>query len=103
MADDVPDTEKTARIVALQALQRGIQTGLLATAVGATLDVLVDSAGRRRARELSGRTGSNVVVSFDAPADMQGDDTPDAAWFGRTVPVRILRAGPYSLWGEVAE
>jgi tRNA-2-methylthio-N6-dimethylallyladenosine synthase len=102
MADEVPEEEKTRRIVALQTLQREIQTGLLAGAVGTTLDVLVDSAGRRRERELSGRTGSNVVVSFDAPADTQGDGTPDTAWFGRTVPVRILRAGPYSLWGEVA-
>ena len=102
LVDDVAEAEKTARIVALQALQREIQTGLLAGAVGTTLDVLVDSAGRRRERELSGRTGNNIVVNFDAPADRQGDDRADASWFGRTVPVRIQRAGPYSLWGEVA-
>ncbi len=100
MADDVPEAEKTARIVALQTLQRDIQSELLAAAVGTTLEVLVDTAGRRRDGELSGRTGGNTVVNFDAPADMRGDDAP--LWFGRTVPVRIRRAGPYSLWGEVA-
>ena len=103
LPDDVPDTEKTARIVALQTLQREIQSGLLAEAVGTTLDVLVDSAGRRRELELSGRSGGNTVVNFDAPADMRDEDdgASIARWLGRTVPVRIRRAGPYSLWGEV--
>jgi tRNA-2-methylthio-N6-dimethylallyladenosine synthase len=100
LADDVPESEKTARIVALQSLQREIQTGLLAGAVGSVLEVLVDSAGRRRDGELSGRTGGNIVVNFDAPADTRKDEAVE--WFGRTVPVRINRAGPYSLWGEVA-
>jgi tRNA-2-methylthio-N6-dimethylallyladenosine synthase len=99
MADDVTDAEKTARIVALQALQREIQTELLAGAVGSTVPVLIDSVSRRRAGELSGRTGGNTVVNFDAPADTPGDD--GATWFGRTVPVSIRRAGPHSLWGEV--
>jgi tRNA-2-methylthio-N6-dimethylallyladenosine synthase len=90
LADDVPDGEKTRRIVALQALQRDIQSGLNARMVGATVDVLVDAASRRRETELSGRTSSNVVVNLPGPAD----------WIGRTVPVRVERAGPHSVWGE---
>jgi len=90
LADDVPDGEKTRRIVALQALQREIQIGLNARMVGATVDVLVDAASRRRETELSGRTSSNVVVNLPGPAD----------WIGRTVPVRVERAGPHSVWGE---
>jgi tRNA-2-methylthio-N6-dimethylallyladenosine synthase len=101
MTDDVAPTEKTARIVALQALQREIQSELLRDAVGTTLSVFVDSAERRRNGELSGRSGGNIVVNFPAPADMAGDDV--WSWLGRTVPVRINRSGPYSLWGEVGK
>ena len=91
LADDVSDEEKTRRIVALQALQREIQTGLNAQLVGRDVDVLVDSVSRRRDTELSGRTSSNVVVNLPGPA----------SWMGRTVTVRVGRAGPHSVWGSV--
>ena len=98
MADDVSPEEKTSRIVALQALQREIQTALHEAAVGTTVDVLVDSVSRRHAAELSGRTMGNTVVNFRAPADTPSGDTP---WIGRTVRVRVTRGGPHSLHGEV--
>jgi tRNA-2-methylthio-N6-dimethylallyladenosine synthase len=63
MADDVREEEKTARIVALQSLQREIQTGLHERAVGSTVEVLIDSASRRHEAEISGRTSGNTVVS----------------------------------------
>ena len=44
MADDVPEGEKTRRIVALQGLQRDIQAELNAQLVGQTVSVLVDAA-----------------------------------------------------------
>jgi tRNA-2-methylthio-N6-dimethylallyladenosine synthase len=87
--DDVPEAEKTRRIVALQALQREIQTALNEAEVGRTLAVLVDGASRRRASELTGRTSTNVVVNLPGPA----------GWIGRTLRVTIERAGPHSLWG----
>jgi tRNA-2-methylthio-N6-dimethylallyladenosine synthase len=90
MADDVDEQEKTRRIVALQALQREIQTGLNEEIVGRDVEVLVDAASRRRDTELSGRTSSNVVVNLPGPA----------AWIGRTVAVRVERAGPHSVWGR---
>ncbi len=104
MPDDVPELEKTRRIVELQALQREIQTRLHETAVGTVVDVLVDSASRREAGELSGRTSGNIVVNFDLPTDTLQCEPAAAAgsgWIGRTVPVRILRAGPHSLRGEL--
>jgi tRNA-2-methylthio-N6-dimethylallyladenosine synthase len=101
LPNDVSEDEKTARIVALQTLQREIQTQLHEAAVGATFDVLVDSANRREMHEVSGRTNGNTVVSFPVPTDTTGNRNP-GAWIGRTVPVRITRAGPYSLWGEAA-
>jgi len=93
LPDDVPEEEKTRRIVALQALQREIQLELNAALVGRVENVLVDSSSRRRATELSGRTSSNVVVNLPG----------DASWIGRTLPVRIERAGPHSVWGRAVE
>ena len=90
LADDVSEEEKTERIVALQALQRSIQTGLNQGLVGATVEVLIDAASRRRDTELSGRTSQNVVVNLPGPAE----------WIGRTMAVRIERAGAYSVWGQ---
>ena len=93
LADDVPEDEKTRRIVALQALQRDIQSELNEQMVGRTVGVLVDAASRRRETELSGRTSGNVVVNLPGPAD----------WIGRTLPVRVDRAGPHSVWGLAVE
>ena len=92
LADDVPEDEKTRRIVALQALQRGIQTALNERLLGQTVDVLVDAASRRRETELSGRTSTNVVVNLPGPSE----------WIGRTLAVRVERAGPHSVWGTRA-
>jgi tRNA-2-methylthio-N6-dimethylallyladenosine synthase len=91
LPDDVSETEKTRRIVALQALQREIQSELNAKMVGRTVDVLVDAGSRRREAELSGRTSTNVAVNLPGPTE----------WIGRTLPVRIERAGPHSVWGRV--
>jgi len=108
MPDDVSEDEKRRRIVALQALQRDIQTRLHEAAVGTVVDVLVDSISRRRDGEISGRTSGNIVVNFllpsDTPEHSAGGGVPDApadTWIGRTVPVRIVRASPHSLRGEL--
>ncbi len=93
LPDDVSEDEKTRRIVALQALQREIQLELHQAAIGETFDVLVDSVSRRREWELSGRTSGNTVVNFPGPHE----------WLGRTVPVRITRAGAFSIGGEAID
>ena len=54
LADEVTEDEKTRRIVALQALQRDIQTELNGQLVGRTVDVLVDAGSRRRDTERLG-------------------------------------------------
>jgi tRNA-2-methylthio-N6-dimethylallyladenosine synthase len=91
--DDVSEQEKTRRIVALQALQREIQIELHEAEVGSTVDVLIDSVSRRREWELSGRTFGNTVVNVPGPRE----------WLGRTVAVRIARAGAYSLAGNALQ
>ncbi len=90
MPDDVPEAEKTRRIVALQALQRSIQSDLFQRSIGETREVLVDATSRRREWELTGRTSGNTVVNFPGPPE----------WLGRMVRVRIERAGPNSVWGQ---
>src|SRR4051812_5511086 len=90
MQDDVAEEEKTRRIVALQALQKRIQTEIFTASVGQIADVLVDSQSRRREWELSGRTSGNTVVNF----------TASGAGIGDIVPVRITGANPNSLRGE---
>jgi tRNA-2-methylthio-N6-dimethylallyladenosine synthase len=89
LPDDIPEGEKSRRIVALQQLQRRIQHTLHEEAVGRTFDVLVDSHSRR-GDELSGRTSGNTVVNFPGPP----------AWLGRMAEVTVRRAGPNSVWGE---
>jgi tRNA-2-methylthio-N6-dimethylallyladenosine synthase len=92
MPDDVAETEKTRRIVALQALQRSIQSDLFQRSIGSTRSVLVDATSRRREWELTGRTSGNTVVNFPGPPE----------WLGKLVEVTIKRAGPNSVWGEAA-
>ena len=90
MPDDVTEAEKTRRIVALQALQRSIQSDLFQRSIGQTQQVLVDATSRRREWELTGRTSGNTVVNFPGPPQ----------WLGRFMQVAIRRAGPNSVWGE---
>ena len=90
MPDDVPEEEKTRRIVALQGLQRDVQGALYRQAIGRVETVLVDARSRRREWELSGRTSGNTVVNFSG----------EAAQIGQLVPVRITAANPNSLRGE---
>jgi tRNA-2-methylthio-N6-dimethylallyladenosine synthase len=88
--DDVPLEEKRRRLVALQALQRSIQTGILRSFAGRDLRVLGTGPSPKGAGRYSGRTAGNLVVNFDAPADPAG----------RFVTVHITGSGPYSLHGR---
>ena len=91
MEDDVPEVEKTRRIVALQSLQRDVQGEIYRQAIGRHEQVLVDSHSRRRDWELSGRTSGNTIVNFAGRAD----------WIGQLVTVKVTGANPNSLRGEV--
>ena len=92
MKDDVSEEDKTRRIVELQAVQRAIQTDIHEAMVGTTVEVLIDASSRRREAELSGRTSQNTVVNLPGECN----------WIGRTVHVRVERAGPHSVWGQVS-
>ena len=89
LPDDVPDPEKTDRLVELQARQREIQLSLHRDLVGREVEVLIEGPSRKGG-QLAGRGPDNRIVNFDGPAEAAGS-------FGR---VRITGFGPNSLRGE---
>jgi tRNA-2-methylthio-N6-dimethylallyladenosine synthase len=91
MPDDVLESDKTARIMALQALQAQIQLRFHESQVGQVVEVLVESQSRRRGSDLSGRTRGWTSVNFPGPVE----------WIGRLMQVRITEAAPNSLRGRV--
>jgi tRNA-2-methylthio-N6-dimethylallyladenosine synthase len=94
--DDVPEPEKTRRIVALQQLQKSIQAEILSAMVGQTYDVLIDGPSRRRPDEWAGRTGGNTIVNVAAG----GATSVGPGWLGRLLAVRVTAAGPNAVKGE---
>ncbi len=92
MADDVPEPEKSRRIVLLQQTQRRIQSEILAGMVGGVEVVLVDGPSRRGGDEFAGRTSGNTIVNFPG--------TPGLV--GQLARVRITESGPNSLRGQLA-
>jgi tRNA-2-methylthio-N6-dimethylallyladenosine synthase len=92
MADQVPEeikADRNRRILEVAARVGAARSGRLE---GRTLPVLVDGVARKSAGEVAGRTRCNRVVNFDPG----GRDL-----LGRVVPVRIVRALPHSLRGEL--
>ncbi len=90
LVDDVPEEEKTKRIVALQALQREVQSELNSRLIGDEVDVLIDAAlAAARDSPISSRTSTNVVVNLPGPRRV----------VGQTLRTRIESAGPHSVWG----
>jgi tRNA-2-methylthio-N6-dimethylallyladenosine synthase len=94
MPDQVPDEVKAERNHRLLEVAARVAAARSQRLEGRTLPVLVDGVSRKNAGEAAGRTRCNRVVNFDAG----GRDR-----LGRVVPVRIVRALPHSLRGELAE
>ena len=93
MEDDVPDAEKCRRDeVLLEDQDRRGQT-LNEQLVGSIQQVLVEGQSLRNAARWSGRSDGNKIVVFEP--------TP-AVREGMVVPVRIVRAAPQTLYGELA-
>ena len=90
--DMIPEEEQGRRLAVLQARQREIQTARNETLVGQTFEVLVDSRTKRG--QWAGRTSSNRMVNFTSAAENL---------LGEYVQVRVGRAGPNSLVGEIVE
>ena len=68
LPDDVPHSEKQARLVALQQLLEENATRRNQSLVGSRQRILVERASRKDDRELAGRTEDNRWVNFPLPA-----------------------------------
>ena len=91
LPNQVPETEKSARLHALQALLAEQQRTFNTATVGRVLPVLFEKDGRH-AGQLIGRSPYLQAVHAVAPPRLAGE----------IAPVRILAVGPNSLAGELA-
>jgi len=90
----VPDEVKALRNTRLLEVTGRVAAARSLRLEGRTLPVLVDGVSRKNAGEAAGRTRCNRVVNFD---------TGGRDLLGRVVEVRIARALPHSLRGELAD
>lgn len=91
MENQVPDEVKSGRMTRLLARQNEISLEKNLPLVGRTLRVLVEGRSKTNPERFTGRTQGNKIVLFD------GDD----GMTGRFADIRITRAAPFTLWGEV--
>ncbi|MBI1791382.1 MAG: tRNA (N6-isopentenyl adenosine(37)-C2)-methylthiotransferase MiaB [Acidobacteria bacterium] len=90
MGDQIPEAEKTLRLMILVEKQRAIQIRRNSELIGCVEEVLVE--GRHEALgQWIGRTAQNRTLNFTGGGE---------ALVGRYLPVRVTRAGPNSLVGE---
>jgi tRNA-2-methylthio-N6-dimethylallyladenosine synthase len=93
MDDQVPEEEKTRRLMIVQEKQRAIQIRRNSETIGSVQEVLVE--GRNQALgQWIGRTSQNRTLNF------VHSETVSEALIGTYLPVRVTRAGPNSLVGE---
>jgi len=95
MENAIPEEEKTARLAALNEKQREIQRPNYARHVGEILEAMVEGYHPARG-QVAGRSSQNKPVNFTVP---EGSPPPVP---GSYVPVRVTRAFPNSLVGELA-
>jgi tRNA-2-methylthio-N6-dimethylallyladenosine synthase len=91
LENNVSDNEITARFLALEQLQRGIQKEIYAEYVGRKVSVLVERKSAKSDLDMSGHTSCNKVVNFPCGEDLKG----------QIVSVRVNRAKANSLYGEL--
>ena len=92
MGNQIPEDEKTRRLMALQEKQRAIQIRRNSDLIGKREEVLVEGRHDKLAQWV-GRTSQNRVLNFTHEAN-------GGSLLGRYLPVLVTRAGPNSLVGE---
>jgi len=93
MEDDVPDTEKMRRNQVLLEDQDLRGAAANQRLVGTFQEVLAEGPSLRNAARWSGRSPGNKIVIFDPPPGLQP---------GTLTRIRITRAAPQTLYGELA-
>jgi tRNA-2-methylthio-N6-dimethylallyladenosine synthase len=93
LADDVPETEKAARLAALFALTEAMLESHLESLVGSVQRILVEGPSKTGPGSVTGRTERNEIVHVADPAA--------AALVGQIALVRIVGAHKHSLEAEI--
>lgn len=98
MEDTVPQAEKMRRLHAVESLQEQIASEINARLVGTAQEVLVEG---EKDGVLSGRNRGNKLVHFKEQGTGNKGQRPRPP-IGELVDVRITKATPWSLQGEIA-
>ena len=93
MENQIPEEVKSARMQKLLAVQDEISLEINQSLVGKALRVLVDGKSKNDANTYAGRSEAGKLVHFKSEADLSG----------RFATVRITRAEPFCLHGELQE
>ncbi|HLN62285.1 MAG TPA: tRNA (N6-isopentenyl adenosine(37)-C2)-methylthiotransferase MiaB, partial [Symbiobacteriaceae bacterium] len=93
MEDRLSVPEKKERLQRLIDLQNRISREKNEERVGKVFDVLVEGLDKGKADVVFGRTGGNILVTFPGTQEQRG----------QIVPVRITKAGTWTLEGEQVE
>jgi len=88
--DTVPKEIKGRRLMELQGLQKEIQLTKNQSLVERVVEILVDNVSKKDPHALCGRTSNNRIVNFKGGPELMG----------KFLRVKIIRAGPNSLFGE---
>ena len=96
MENAIAEEEKTARLAALNQRQREIQRVNYARHVGQVMEAMVEGFQPARG-QLTGRTSQNKTLNFTVPV---GTAAPEVGAYAQ---VRVVRAHPNSLVGELAD
>ena len=91
--DQVEDDVKQERLSILQSMQKETTLQKHQALEGTTQEILIEGQSKQGNRDVTGRTRSNKIVN------VKGDVT----LAGSLIPVRIVRAFPHSLRGELVE
>jgi len=89
--DRVEEKVKQERLSTLQEIQKEITLRKNQELEGRVKEVLVEGRSRQSAQDVAGRTRSNKIVNFGGNLEL----------VGQLVPVRIIKAYPHSLRGEI--
>lgn len=91
MPDDVSKKTKAERFLALEGLQKSIQSRIYSDYVGCRVNVLVEGESAKSDRDLTGHSTCHKVVNFRSDENL----------VGQVLPVRITEAKSNSLYGAL--
>ena len=91
--DNVPETEKKARFLELEKVQRAAQDKIYRSYVGRTLSVLAEKQSSRSETDLSGHSTCHKVVNFAGDSSLEGE----------IVDVVVTAAKTNSLYGSLRQ